>query len=269
MENKELLEQIVARVAQKLAEAGETVTASGGTPQSAVDWQLPGLLILTQEHGCHCHEVLESSRIRECYQTSCALLQDYQVDLDQVEVVVLFNLTTDAMCKIASGITDTPYTSLVAKALLMGKKLFVPVEEVELSRYPVRKPGSFQCMLQTKLDRLVSWGLRICPLAQLEDCILKEAAQATEGAAQCEAAAGGAAKDKAAAPCGPCSAEHDGGSEAEPEKEMTFSKKVITERDVIEANRDNVKVICVTERNIVTALARDAASARNIRIVRK
>ena len=164
MENKELLEQIVARVAQKLAEAGETVTASGGTPQPAVDWQLPGLLILTQEHGCHCHEVLESSRIRECYQTSCALLQDYQVDLDQVEVVVLFNLTTDAMCKIASGITDTPYTSLVAKALLMGKKLFVPVEEVELSRYPVRKPGSFQCMLQTKLDRLVSWGLRICPL---------------------------------------------------------------------------------------------------------
>ena len=55
----------------------------------------------------------------------------------------------------------------------------------------------------------------------------------------------------------------------EPEKEITFSKKVITERDIIEANRDGVKVIRITERNILTALAKDAASARNIRLVRE
>ena len=58
-------------------------------------------------------------------------------------------------------------------------------------------------------------------------------------------------------------------SEPEPEKEITFSKKVITERDIIEANRDGVKVIRITERNILTALAKDAASARNIRLVRE
>ena len=57
--------------------------------------------------------------------------------------------------------------------------------------------------------------------------------------------------------------------EPEPEKEITFSKKVITERDIIEANRDGVKVIRITERNILTALAKDAASARNIRLVRE
>ena len=57
--------------------------------------------------------------------------------------------------------------------------------------------------------------------------------------------------------------------EAPAVKEITFSKRVITERDIIEANRDNVKVIHITERNILTALARDAASARNIRLVRE
>lgn len=44
---------------------------------------------------------------------------------------------------------------------------------------------------------------------------------------------------------------------------------MITERDIIEANRDGVKVIRITERNILTALAKDAASARNIRLVRE
>ena len=110
-------------------------------------------------------------------------------------------------------------------------------------------------------------------LAELEDCIL--------GENSCEAApeqqkeeAGGAdtCGEKETAPetapeapeAAPAPAE-----EPEPEKEITFSKKVITERDIIEANRDGVKVIRITERNILTALAKDAASARNIRLVRE
>ena len=124
-------------------------------------------------------------------------------------------------------------------------------------------------MLQAQLTKLVSFGLKICPLAELEDCIL--------GENSCEAApeqqkeeAGGAdtcgekvtAQETAPEASAPA-------EEPEPEKEITFSKKVITERDIIEANRDGVKVIRITERNILTALAKDAASARNIRLVRE
>ena len=241
MERNEMVEQILSRVMEKLAAAGETVTetelmqslASAAAP-------LPGLLVLTQEHGTDCHKLLESPRIKEKYRTGCALLNEGETTLDGIEAVVLFNLTR---------------------------------EEVELYKYPVGGLGSYQCMLQAQLTKLVSFGLKICPLAELEDCIL--------GENSCEAApeqqkeeAGGAdtcgekvmAQETApeAPEAAPAPAE-----EPEPEKEITFSKKVITERDIIEANRDGVKVIRITERNILTALAKDAASARNIRLVRE
>ena len=153
----------------------------------------------------------------------------------------------------------------------MGKKLYVPREEVELYKYPVGGLGSYQCMLQAQLTKLVSFGLKICPLAELEDCIL--------GENSCEAApeqqkeeAGGAdtcGEKVTAQETAPEAPEAAPAPAEEPEKEITFSKKVITERDIIEANRDGVKVIRITERNILTALAKDAASARNIRLVRE
>ena len=138
VERNEMVEQILSRVMEKLAAAGETVTetelmqslASAAAP-------LPGLLVLTQEHGTDCHKLLESPRIKEKYRTGCALLNEGETTLDGIEAVVLFNLTTEAMCKLASGITDTSYTKLAAQALLMGKKLYVPREEVELYKYPV------------------------------------------------------------------------------------------------------------------------------------
>lgn len=262
VENKEMIEQIVARVAEKLALTGDTVTADQVMEALAGPAALPGLLVLTQDHGCDCHVLLESGRIKEKFHTCCALMQEYEVELDKIDTVVLFNLTTDAMCKIVSGITDTPYTKLAAKALLLGKKLYVPREEVELYQYPMGGLGSYQCMMQAKLTKLVSWGLKICPMAQLEDFILEEnAAEETcscckpEKTEKCE----DALVDTACISSMP----------AETEKEITFTKKVITERDIIEANRDNVKVIRITERNILTALAKDAASARNIRLIKE
>ena len=274
VERNEMVEQILSRVMEKLAAAGETVTetelmqslASAAAP-------LPGLLVLTQEHGTDCHKLLESPRIKEKYRTGCALLNEGETTLDGIEAVVLFNLTTEAMCKLASGITDTSYTKLAAQALLMGKKLYVPREEVELYKYPVGGLGSYQCMLQAQLTKLVSFGLKICPLAELEDCILGENSceaapeqqkEETGGADTCGEKVTAQETAPEAPEAAPAPAE-----EPDPEKEITFSKKVITERDIIEANRDGVKVIRITERNILTALAKDAASARNIRLVRE
>lgn len=265
-----MVAQIAAMVAAKLAQAGENVTVDQIMQAMSMmeePDQRPGLLILTQDHGCDCHTLLESSRLQEKYRTCCALAQDFQVDLSEIETVVLFHLTTEDLCKIVSGITDTPYTKLAAKALLAGKNLYVPREEVELYQYPVGGLGSYQCMLQAKLTKLVSWGLKICPLEELEDCILGVTA-AEEPEKESEPLSGGAIQEEEAVPseCGLQSADS---SCAEPEKELVFSKRVITERDIIEANRENVKVIRITERNILTALAKDAASARNIRLIRE
>ena len=277
VERNEMIEQILSRVMEKLAAAGETVTEAElmQTLASAAPDQkdLPGLLVLTQEHGTDCHNLLESPRIKEKYRTGCALLNEGETTLDGIEAVVLFNLTTEAMCKLASGITDTPYTKLAAQALLMGKKLYVPREEVELYKYPVGGLGSYQCMLQAQLTKLVSFGLKICPLDQLEDCILGETSCEAEAAPELpkvEASCGtseACSESKTAEEAAPAVTVPE--KEPEPEKEITFSKKVISERDIIEANREGVKVIRVTSRNILTALAKDAATTRNIRLVRE
>mgnify|MGYP002535785582 FL=1 len=276
--------QILSRVMEKLAQAGETVTGADDLQnivQSIVAGTkepLPGLLVLTQEHGEKCHELLENPKIREKYNTSCALLQENQVSMDGIEAVVLFNLTTDAMCKLASGITDTPYTKLAAQALLMGKKLYVPREEVELYRYPTGGLGSYQCMMQAKLTKLVAFGLKICPMAELEDVLLGKEAEVTadavseavvKAAAPWEENAGETSCDPKPEAEKPCEKACEPASKEEAPKEITFTKKVISERDIIEANREGVKVIRISERNILTALAKDAASARNIQLIRE
>lgn len=263
MDKNETMVQVAIRVAQKLAEAGEKVTVDQvlqamGLQEEAA---LPGLMILTKEHGCTCHKLYESSTIRARYQISCALEQEYQVELDGIEVLVLFQLTIEDMCKIASGMTDTPYTKLVAKALLTGKKIYVPREEVELYQYPVGGLGSYQCMLQAKLTNLVSFGLKICPMDQLEAAILGEAASE-----QPQEAAEVSCEEPEAAECA-CETVCE--KEEAKEEPLTFEKRVITERDIIEANRDKVKVIRVTSKNILTPLAKDAASKRNIRLIRE
>ena len=270
MDKNEMIVQIAIRVAEKLAQAGEAVTVDQVMKAMNILEQpeaLPGLLVLTQDHGCFCHRLLESDRINAKFRTCCALSQEYQAELDDIDMVVLFGLTTEDMCKIASGITDTPYTKLAAKALLLGKKIYAPREEVELYQYPVGGLGSYQCMMQAKLTKLISWGLKICPLDKLEDCIL-EAVPAAEPEEACGSSCEAQEDEKEICEA-VCEQEPPKVEEAPAVKEITFSKRVITERDIIEANRDNVKVIHITERNILTALARDAASARNIRLVRE
>lgn len=250
MDKSETMRQVAICVAQKLSESGEKVTVDQVLQAMGIQEEtaLPGLMILTKEHGYTCHKLYESSMIRTKYQISCALEQEYQVEWDGIEVLVLFQLTIEDMCKIASGMTDTPYTKLVAKALLTGKKIYVPREEVELYQYPAGGLGSYQCMLQAKLTNLVSFGLKICPMDQLEKIILGGAIlEQSNEAAECAC--------------------ENVDEEKVPEEVRTFEKRVITERDIIEANCDKVKVIRITKKNILTPLAKDTASKRNIRLI--
>ena len=241
MNRSELVEEIVARVAAKLAacEEGETVE------EICCDGR-PGLLVLTQDHGENCHAKLDSKRLGEHYQTVCALQQDYQVDLDSCEVVILYCLTNEVLGKLASGIYDSPYTRLAAQAILSGKRIYVPMEQVELYRYAATAPAPYYAMLQEKLALLEASGVVICPQDELEDYVLNEKA-----AAPCKAAS--------AAPA-PAPAE---------EKEFRLTKRVITERDVSEACAAKATSIRIPAKSIVTDLAKDYARTRDISLIRE
>ena len=241
MDHNAIVDEILRRVAEKISEAEGCCAGK------------PGLLILTQDHGTDCHATLESEALKASYRTDCALMHHYEVDLDDYAAVVLFNLSCDAMAALASGACDTAYTRLASKAILSGKKVYVPTEEVELYQYKETAPAAYYNMMQQKLDLLVASGVVICAQASLEQVIL-----GSETPAPVPAAAPVSAAPACAAPAA-CSEV----------KEVRIDKRVLTEKDLIEANMDGVTKVYIGEKTIITALAKDAAKDRGMTIVRE
>ena len=232
-----LVDEIVARVSAKIAQQ-ESCGSDVGKPK---------LLILTEEHGSICHDMLESERLLSYYQTECALLKDYDCDMASYEAVILFGLTNEALARLAGGVCDTPFTRLAQKAILTGKKIFVLKEMVELYRYAETAPPAYYAVLEKQLALLQQAGVAICPLAELEDATL------CGEAAACEPAASPA--PCAAAPC------------AAPGREVKIEKRVITERDLSAVYDKDVSVIHIGKRAILTDLAKEYAQARKVSLV--
>lgn len=252
-----LVSAIVSRVAEKIEEESN---------------RKPKLLILTQEHGEACHAMLESPRIGEHYRTECALMNDYQVKMEDYEGVLLFNLTNDAMVRIATGVCGTPYTDLVAKALLLGKPVWLPHEEVELFQYEATAAPMYYGMLRKRLTLLEQSGVVLCARDELEDKVLAGCPEpaACEDSGICNTCGGCDSCKSAEAPAPveepkPVEAPK---AEAPVRKEMTLSKRVITERDITEAATNGVNVIRVGARAILTDLAKEYAHNQKLEIVR-
>ena len=254
MDHNAMVEEIMRRVAAKLSAAEECCAAEAAAP---CEEGKPGLLVLTQDHGTDCHATLDSEALKAHYATDCALMHHYEVDLDAYEVIVLFDLSCDAMAALASGACDTAYSRLASKAILSGKKVYVPTEEVELYRYKESAPAAYYSMMQQKLDLLVASGVVICAEAGLEQAILGgAAAPAPQPAAAPVVAPLAASSTLAPMP-------HQG-----EEKEVRIDKRVLTEKDLIEANMDGVTRVHIGEKTIVTALAKDAAKDRGMTLIR-
>lgn len=237
-----LIDQITTRVLEKVAEVENA-------PSACADEGKPCLLVLTAQHGEHCHQMLESQRLRERYATECALLQEYQCDMERYDAVILYGLTVEALTKIAGGVCDTPFTALAAKALLLGKRIYIPTEEVELYRYASTAPRPYYTMLEEKLKLLAASGVVICAQANLEDAIL--------GAAPAPVPA------PVSAPAAPAAAS------CRENRERRLTKKVITERDLILAGDEKITRVVIGGKAIMTDLARDLAKVRGIEIVRE
>lgn len=251
MDHSELINEIISRVAAKLAEGGCPEPSCEPCGACGCKNEKPGLLILTQEHGEPCHAMLESGRLRERYHTDCALLQNDQVDLSAYEVVILYQLTNEVLGKLAGGVCDTPYTRLASQAILMGKRIYIPTEQVELFRYTSTAPAAYYAMMQEKLNLLSASGVTICAQGNLESIIL--------GAPCAPAAPVAEPVPVTPVPEAPCCREG---------KELRVTKRVLTERDINEASAEKFTCVHISARCILTDLARDCAKDKGIRIER-
>lgn len=255
MDRNELVELVLARVVEKLAQKSacqEGCAVCAAPEPCKPDDGRPGLLVLTQEHGEDCHCVLEDPRLQERYRTECALLRGYEVDLDDFEVVVVYEFTNDVLCKLANGICDTPYTKLVQRALLSGKRVFVPTEQMEVMLTSCKLPAPYYAMLQEKLAMLTACGLTIRSQQNLVGAILD----------------GECCPCACAEPAAPAVQPAPAPEPAPMSKELCLNKRVITERDMTAADAEKVTCIHIGEKSILTALAAEYAKSKGIRLVR-
>lgn len=244
MEFNELVEEIVRRVVDKIA----VLEQKGGCCKTS--GEKPKLLLISQEHTETCHTILKSEKLGRAYQLDCALEGDFKCELDDYDAVILFQLTCDALAKIASGTADSCYTALASKAILMGKKIFVPKEEVELFRYRESAPKAYYDMMLDKLNVLGASELIFCRYGELEDAVLNAGIVRPCGEA--------APKPEDCCTAGPMS-----------QREVTLNKRVVTERDIIEVCMDGATCLMVGPKTIVTDLARDYAKKRRLDIMNK
>lgn len=229
------LDEIIARV---LAKIGNAELEDAGCRSK------PKLMILAQKHSDECHSVYKSSALSDKYQVDCALSAECGMDPADYEAVVLFNLTNEALAAIAGGCGGDCFVRVAVRSLLLGKKIYVPKQEVELFNYAETAPGAFYGMMKAKLDFLSSCGVVFCELDELEDAICRDV----------RPAAGGAVAHFA--------------SEASRRGEISLTKRVVTEKDIVKAVSERAGTIRAGERTIVTDLAKDYARAHGIVILR-
>ena len=163
MELDAMISEICRKVQERVAEL-EKEEASAEPAAVPSEDNRPALLILAEDHGMRCHPVLESKKLAECYRVECALLKEEDCDVASYEGVIAFTLTNEALGKIANGIFDTDYTRRFGTALLLGKRIFIAEEEVELYRYRDTAPAGYYSRLEENLKFLQQNGVTIVPL---------------------------------------------------------------------------------------------------------
>lgn len=217
MEFRELVEQIAAKVAERIAEMEKK----------------PKLLILSEAHAAECHALWENESLNQKYDIVCALMNEYQCDVRQFDVIVLRTLSNKALGKIAEGFGDCSFTEMAIKAVLLGKQILAFHEETELFQYRETAPKPYYDMMLQKVELLKNSGIRFCGKDQIIDILLeRESRQAA-----CEIGSG---------------------------KSVNFDKRIITERDIQGIQERNIKQICIKQKTIVTDLAREYAERRGI-----
>lgn len=245
MELDAMISEICRKVQERVAELEKEEAAQASKETSKADDDRPALLILSEDHGMRCHPMLESKRLGECYRVDCALLKE-DCDVASYEGVIAFTLSNEALGKIANGIFDNDYTRRFGTALLLGKRIFIAEEEVELYRYKDTAPAGFYSRLEENLKFLQQNGVTIVPADRLEDAVLGDETVTV------------APKEEPVVEKQPVSG-----------KTVKIEKRILTERDVISAREEKAACIVVGKKAILSDLAKEYARKYQINIVRE
>ena len=210
-------------------------------------------LILTEHH---CEECAVEKLDSELCKVTCALAQNYEVNVDDFDSIVLYNMTNSNLFKIANGCTDNKFLALAAEAILKGKRVIMVKEEVEILKYEETAPKALYNNIYKNLQILLDSGVELVAAEDVKDAICEGADAPAEPAREEVKAVEAASAPVAAAP----KAESD-------DSVLVLTKRVITERDIREAAAKHYKKVQLPEKPVITYLAKDTAFALGIELI--
>ena len=210
-------------------------------------------LILTEHH---CEECAVEKLDSELCKVTCALAQNYEVNVDDFDSIVLYNMTNSNLFKIANGCTDNKFLALAAEAILKGKRVIMVKEEVEILKYEETAPKALYNNIYKNLQILLDSGVELVAAEDDKDAICEGADAPAEPAREEVKAVEAASAPVAAAP----KAESD-------DSVLVLTKRVITERDIREAAAKHYKKVQLPEKPVITYLAKDTAFELGIELI--
>lgn len=210
-------------------------------------------LVLTEEH---CGETCSIENYgSELCKVDCALAQNYEVNVDDYDVVVLRSMTNSNLFKIANGCTDNKFLALAAEAILKGKRVIMVKECVEILKYAETAPKALYNNIYKNLQILLDSGVELAP----EENVKTALTDGIEVPAEVPAApAPAAVKEEAPAPAP--KAETD-------DSVLVLTKRVVTERDIKAAAAQHYTKIQLPEKPVITYLAKDTAFELGIELL--
>ena len=240
-----LIELAVRAVKAYLEKEGVVAAAAPVEPRKA--------LVLTEEH---CGETCSIENYgSELCKVDCALAQNYEVNVDDYDVVVVRSMTNSNLFKIANGCTDNKFLALAAEAILKGKRVIMVKECVEILKYAETAPKALYNNIYKNLQILLDSGVELVE----EENVKTALTDGIEVPAEVPATpAPAAVKEEAPAPA-PKAESAD--------SVLVLTKRVVTERDIKEAAAKHYKKIQLPEKPVITYLAKDTAYELGIELL--
>ena len=240
-----LIELAVRAVKAYLEKEGVVPAAAPVEPRKA--------LVLTEEH---CGETCSIENYgSELCKVDCALAQNYEVNVDDYDVVVVRSMTNSNLFKIANGCTDNKFLALAAEAILKGKRVIMVKECVEILKYAETAPKALYNNIYKNLQILLGSGVELVE----EENVKTALTDGIEVPAEVPATpAPAAVKEEAPAPAP--KAETD-------DSVLVLTKRVVTERDIKAAAVQHYTKIQLPEKPVITYLAKDTAFELGIELL--
>lgn len=210
-------------------------------------------LFLSEEHCESCSVEDYSS---ELCKVDCALAQNYEVNVDDYDEVIIGNMTNSNLFKIANGCTDNKFLALAAEAILKGKKVIMVKESVEILKYAETAPKALYNNIYKNLQILLDSGVELIEKENIKDALCKGIEIPAEAPKAAEPVKAPAKEESAPAPM----AEDN-------DSVLVLTKRVVTERDIKEAAAKHYKKVQLPEKPVITYLAKDTAFELGIELL--